>query len=217
MTIETILDEIHLKVIRNIWLQRFTLFNRMMLAAAFVPSGLKKIMGERFTIMPIDNPVGFFFEALYQTGFYYNFIGWVQVIVAILLMVPRTSTLGAVISFPVVLNICLITISVGFRGTWVITLMMTLANLYLLCWDYDKIKAILPFRHARERSMLNKWAVLEGIAWGMLGGGLLLFVMLIGAVRFREAGVLGILAVIAGGAAFGFLAAWQRQRLKPVE
>src|SRR5262245_50620310 len=97
---ETVLDKIHLAVIRNIWLQRFTLFNRAVLAAAFIPSGLKKALGERFTRMPIEHPVGFFFEAFYQTGFYYNFVGWMQLLVAVLLLIPRTSTVGAVIAFP---------------------------------------------------------------------------------------------------------------------
>ena len=60
MSIKTVLDNIHSRLIRSIWLQRFTVFNRVVLAAAFTPSGLKKIMGERFTQIPISEPAGFF-------------------------------------------------------------------------------------------------------------------------------------------------------------
>ena len=92
---ETVLDKIHLSIIRNIWLQRFTVFNRLMLAAAFLPSGFTKAVGNRFTVLPVTNPVGYFFDALYQTGFYYNFIGLAQLFAALLLLFPRTGTLGA--------------------------------------------------------------------------------------------------------------------------
>ncbi len=53
---------------------------RYLVGFAFIPSGLIKVMGERFTAIQTDNPVGYFFEALYQSGMYWNFLGWVQVI-----------------------------------------------------------------------------------------------------------------------------------------
>ncbi len=31
-------------------------------------------MGNRFTILGLDDPIGFFFEALYRTGFYWRFL-----------------------------------------------------------------------------------------------------------------------------------------------
>ena len=46
----------------------FTWGTRILLALAFIPSGLKKVLGERFTILDIETSVGFFFEALYQIG-----------------------------------------------------------------------------------------------------------------------------------------------------
>ena len=49
----------------------FTWFTRILLCLAFLPSGLKKVLGLRFTNMGIENTVGFFFEALYRTGFYW--------------------------------------------------------------------------------------------------------------------------------------------------
>src|ERR1044072_7531747 len=92
----------------------FTWMTRILLALAFTPSGLTKALGHRFTQLGLDNPVGFFFEALYQSGFYWNFIGIAQLTAALLLLIPRTTTLGAVIYFPIILNIFLITVSMHF-------------------------------------------------------------------------------------------------------
>ena len=51
-------------------------------------------MGNRFTILGLDDPIGFFFEALYRTGFYWRFLGICQLTVALLLLIPQTATLG---------------------------------------------------------------------------------------------------------------------------
>lgn len=120
----------------------FTWFTRILLAMAFVPSGLKKVLGERFTVLAIGHPVGFFFEALYRTGFYWHFLGFVQLFVAVLLLIPRTTTLGALLYLPVAVNIFCIVVSMHFIGTPVVAGLMLLANLYLLLWDYPKISCM---------------------------------------------------------------------------
>lgn len=137
------LTGLHQRVRSNVWLQRFTIFTRVMLALGFTPSGLTKVLGNRFTLLTVDTPIGFFFEALYRTGAYWRFIGLCQLTAALLLLIPRTATLGAVIYFPIILNIFVITVSMHFRGTPFITGLMLLASTYLLCWDYDKLKGIL--------------------------------------------------------------------------
>ena len=136
------LDQLHARVKKNRLLKIFTVFARILLALAFLPSGLTKLLGNRFTVLGIDDPVGFFFEALYRTGFYWRFLGICQLTVALLLVIPRTATLGALAYFPLILNIFVITVSMGFTGTPVITGLMLLASIYLLCWDYDKLKKI---------------------------------------------------------------------------
>lgn len=125
------------------WLMVLT---RILLALGFVPSGLKKLMGERFTLLGPEGPIGYFFDALYQSGFYYRFIGLAQVLAALLLLSPRTATLGAVIYFPIILNIFVITVSLQFHGTPIITGLMLLGSIYLLCWDYPRLRSILDGR-----------------------------------------------------------------------
>ena len=136
------LNQLHARVKKNRLLKIFTFFTRILLALAFLPSGLTKVLGNRFTVLGIDDPVGFFFEALYRTGFYWRFLGICQLTVALLLVIPRTTTLGALAYFPLILNIFVITVSMGFTGTPLITGLMLLASIYLLCWDYDKLKKI---------------------------------------------------------------------------
>lgn len=136
------LEQLNARVRQNKWLRLFTVFTRIVLALAFLPSGLTKVMGNRFTVLGIDNPVGFFFEALYRSGFYWRFLGICQLTVALLLVIPKTATLGALAYFPLILNIFVITVSLHFTGTPVITGLMLLANIYLLCWDYEKLKKI---------------------------------------------------------------------------
>lgn len=122
-------------------------------------------MGERFTGLPPNHPLGHYFDALYQTGYYYTFIGVGQLITALLLLIPRTALFGAMLYFPIILNICVLAYSVRFEGTRITTLML-LANLYLLFWDYDRLKSILPFKRskaniypANKKAVSNKFPV----------------------------------------------------------
>jgi uncharacterized membrane protein YphA (DoxX/SURF4 family) len=121
----------------------FTWGTRILLALAFIPSGLKKFLGQRFTILDIDNPIGFFFEALYQSGLYWNFLGFMQLLVALLLLIPRTAFFGAILYLPIIINIFIIVTSMSFTGTPIIAGLLLLGNIYLLLWDYRKLKAIL--------------------------------------------------------------------------
>ena len=145
MGIASNLDRLHLWARSNRWLRYFTIFNRIALAAGFLPSGFQKIVGERFTALSINHPMGHYLEALFYTGFYYNFIGVMQVSAAILLLIPRTATLGAILYFPIILNICILTFAVRFDGSLLTSPLMVLANLYLLCWDYHKFRFVFPF------------------------------------------------------------------------
>ena len=153
----------------NKWLRNFTIFCRVILALGFIPSGLVKIMGERFTALSDNHPLGHYLEALHHTGYYYPFIGVLQMMAAFLLLIPRTALLGAIIYFPIILNICILAYAVRFEGTRITTLMV-LANLYLLCWDYHRLKYILPFKDAIEDRYITQKRVLSNkFPWMFFG------------------------------------------------
>ena len=141
--LEQLLDRLHFRARSSLLLRYFATINRILLAIGFVPTAMVKILGRRFTAEDLSNPIGFFFESMYRTGAYWQFIGWAQAIGGVLLLIPATSTLGAVIFFPIILNIFIITVSLGFSGTPFITGGMLLACLFLLCWDWHRLKPIL--------------------------------------------------------------------------
>ncbi|MGH2648070.1 MAG: hypothetical protein ACRDE8_10905, partial [Ginsengibacter sp.] len=144
------IEEIYYEAKSDKWFKRFAVFCRIALAASFIPTGYVKIMGERFAAgLPSNNPLGHYFDALHLTGYYYTFIGIAQIITAILLLIPRTSLLGALMFFPMIVNICVLTYATRFDGTRLIT-MMVLACLFLLIWDYDRLKHILPLKQPKK-------------------------------------------------------------------
>jgi hypothetical protein len=161
---------LHAAARANPALQRLAVISRILLAFAFIPTAFVKILGHRFTMIPIDNPVGFFFEAMYRTGLYWRFIGWGQLTAGILLLMPRTATLGAILFFPIVLNIFVITLSMSFAGTPVVTGLMLLAALFLLCWDYDRLETVL-FAPGERWGGVNASRLEQfGFALGLAGG-----------------------------------------------
>lgn len=161
----TKIDLLHLKAKQNRWLWYFAWFNRIALALGFIIAGVVKIMGERFASgLAVKHPMGHYLEALYQTGYYYPFIGVLQVLAAVLLLIPRTTTLGALLYFPIIVNICVLSFAVRFDGSLLSSPLMVLANLYLLCWDYDKLKHLFSINNSttfknlvRQKSISNKF------------------------------------------------------------
>jgi hypothetical protein len=121
-----------------------TALSRALLALAFVPSGLTKVLGHRFTTLSAETPIGSFFESFFQADGYYRFVGISQILAAALLLHPATATLGALLYLPIVVNVFAITLALDFGLTAAITGAMLLANLYLLCWDYDRWRGVLP-------------------------------------------------------------------------
>ena len=151
------LERVYGELRRNKWVRWFAIFCRIALALGFVPAGIVKVTGERFTGLPSNHPLGHYFDALRLTGFYYTFIGTAQLIASLLLIIPRTALMGAIFYLPIILNIFVLTHATRFDGTRIVTLML-LANLFLLVWDYERLKYALPFyrpgedRHAAETS-----------------------------------------------------------------
>ena len=138
-----ILDVLHRRLRSNPLAYRLVVGTRILLCAGFLPTGLVKMLGRPFTIIDTSSAVGLFFHAMHQTGFYWRFLGATQVLASILLLFPRRAHLGAMIFFPVILNIFVITVSMDFTGTPVVTGLMLLASLLLLAWDYHRWRSLL--------------------------------------------------------------------------
>ena len=97
------------------WTNIFAIYLRYLIGGAFVFSTIPKILGQRFTTAngetaPIDTWIHFF-ETLYRSGIYWQFLGWGQLVAGLLLMTQFYSTLGALVFLPIILNVFVITIS----------------------------------------------------------------------------------------------------------
>ena len=207
MSIESALDTVHAKVVADRRLQIFTAATRLLLVIAFIPPSIPKILHKPFTLLPESNPVGAYFGALFRTGFYYEFIGWSQIIAAILLLFPRTSHLGAMMFLPIIANIAVLTVSVGFKGTWLVTTMMFLAALYLVCWDYDKWKSMIwKNREARAR-LLPREILLLPVLFAVAGVAVGAAAYAINLSNLRAASWKLPVALGIAGALFGLLTA----------
>lgn len=142
---------------RNRWYWLFSIFCRLTLAYAFIVAGMVKIMGERFASgLSTIHPMGSYLEALHHTGYYYTFIGIAQVSAAILLIIPRTVTIGALLYFPIIVNIWLLSFAVRFEGSLVTSPLMVFATLYLLVWNYDRLRYIVPYRQFSALGIIQK-------------------------------------------------------------
>ena len=122
---------------------RLVVGTRLLLAVGFIPTGMVKLLGRPFTMAGPETPIGLFFYNLFQSGAYWQFLGGMQVLAGLMVLVPATATLGAAMFFGIILNIFVITVALGFTGTPFITGPMLLASGLLLMWDYHRLRGLL--------------------------------------------------------------------------
>lgn len=147
------------------------IYTRYLIGGAFVFAGVIKAMGHRFTTesgadAPIDT-AWHFFETMYRSGLYWQFLGWGQIVTGGLLMTQRYARLGALLNMPVIANVFVVTISYDFGGTPVITGAMLMANMMLLVWEAEHLGVLVdlppaaPEAHRHEQDL--HWAI-SGLA-----------------------------------------------------
>ncbi|MEA5405157.1 hypothetical protein VB776_19635 [Arcicella sp. DC2W] len=192
------LFKFYLAVRRNQYLSFFVIWMRYLIGFAFVPSGLTKLMGNRFTSIATSNPIGFFFEALYQTGIYWQFLGLMQLMAAFLLMTQRFATIGNLIFLGIITNIFLITFSLQFQGTVYITFLLLFASLGLLLWDFPKWQSLFfPDNFKMEVTIeelptYNIWWIYTGVIFFIES----LICSLVGGIFKSASSVIGVLILI---------------------
>lgn len=155
---------------QNTLLQVLTISLRYGLGSAFVYASVSKIEGVSPTAEPGDlaavTTVSAVIEALLASGLYGQFVGWGQLWAGLLLMTQLFSTLGAVVFYPIMLNIFMITLSFDSASIALVTGLMLVANSYLLLWDWHKLKFIVlpspqPYRDTTAKfSKRRSWAYL---------------------------------------------------------
>jgi uncharacterized membrane protein YphA (DoxX/SURF4 family) len=114
---------------------------RFFLGFIFVFSGLAKLIpGFPNTIGPpwLESRL-----EPYGLGLFARFVALAELAVGLLLLTRRFATLGALMLFPMLTGILVVTISLKWRGTPYVNTVFLLMNAALLAYDYPKLRWIV--------------------------------------------------------------------------
>lgn len=209
------LDRLEHGLRRSVLATRLAVGTRILLAAGFLPTGMVKLLDWPFTTMDPATDIGLLFHALHTTGLYWRFLGASQVAASVLILVPATAHLGALLFLPVMVNIVAITLSLDFRGTPVVTGMMLLATMFLLVYDFHRWRGLLsdtPAPAAPDPPRLGRGEVV------VYGVGAVTSIAVFAALRDLLPRTVVVPAIVVGGVAgvmavaMGFLRALQSSR-----
>lgn len=93
---------------------------------------------------------------------------------------------------------------------------MLLANIYLLCWDYDKLKPLFAFSYITRPTVSRMAFLWESLAWGLLGAAGSGLLMIAGVGNLNRAGLWLVAVFFVLGCIFGLVSVWHRKGLRTV-
>jgi len=137
-----IVDLVH-RARRVRWINVSVVNLRFLIGFAFVPAALKKVLDQPFTDPANHGRFHDFLHAFHATGWFYGFVGVMQLIAATLLCTQRFATLGALLALPILTAITAFCWSTAVYPTAMIATLMWLGTLGLVIWDVDKWRAVL--------------------------------------------------------------------------
>lgn len=162
---------------RLVLVQLFTVYLRYLIGSAFIIAaiamgkltGTSNLLNSNSQSICDLQPIQQFFRVMSDSGLYWKFIGWTQIVAGVLLITQRFARIGALIFFGMILNIFVITVAYDFKGTPVVTGLMLMAVIYLLIWDANSLQYL--FRKPGETPALTNGerAMHEHPFWAMLG------------------------------------------------
>lgn len=171
----TLIDRIHEKR----WAILCIVNLRILLGFAFLPSGLKKVLDQPFTDPGKTGAFHEFLHAFQATGFFYQFVGIVQLTIAVLLMTQTFSTLGALMALPVFTAIAVFCWSTQVVFTAVMVTLMLSGTIALVLWDHDKWRGVLhvgtghPIVRSDARAPTEP--LVDMVIWQRCGAAILVF------------------------------------------
>ncbi|WP_324677670.1 hypothetical protein [Hymenobacter sp. GOD-10R] len=191
----------------KVWLQLAVIYTRYLLGGTFVFASLIKLKGHRFTSISGEgspfHSAAHFFETMYQSGLYWQFIGLGQLVAGFLLMTQRYALAGALAFLPIIANIYVITISYPFGYTYIITAGMLLATVGLLVWDWNILRVLVQ----QPLLTVPTSALYRSRLWEMVGLVLFLYTAIYRTLT-DVYNLLLWLGICVGIGMLGLLAAW---------
>jgi uncharacterized membrane protein YphA (DoxX/SURF4 family) len=115
---------------------------RLLIGFAFVPAGLKKVLGQPFTAAENAGPFHEFLHAFHATGFFYQFVGLLQLLAALLLLTQRWAWLGAALALPLITAILVFCWSTAVYPTATVVSLLFFGVLALLLWDIPRWRQV---------------------------------------------------------------------------
>lgn len=116
---------------------------RIAIGFAFVPAGLKKVLGQPFTDLANSGLFHDFLHAFRDTGGFYRAVGALQLGAAVLLLTQRYAALGAALALPILTAIGAFCWSTAGIPTTTVVTLMWLGTLGLLAWDHPRWEGLL--------------------------------------------------------------------------
>jgi hypothetical protein len=107
-----------------------------------LPAALKKILDEPFTDPAKTGAFHDFLDAFHATGWFYNAVGALQLLVAVLLYSQRLALAGALIALPILSAITAFCWSTRVYPTATVATLMWLATLSLVVWDVERWRGV---------------------------------------------------------------------------
>jgi uncharacterized membrane protein YphA (DoxX/SURF4 family) len=142
---------------------------RILIGFGFLPAGLKKVLGERFTDAGNVGPFHDFLHAFWATGALYRFVGIVQLTGALLLMTQRFAAVGAALLFPVLSVITVFVWSTAGIPTIATATLMLSGVIALLFWDLHKWRAVFASDRRADSLPLAPAAAIDQRIWQCAG------------------------------------------------
>ncbi|MBP9086757.1 MAG: hypothetical protein KBG15_11600, partial [Kofleriaceae bacterium] len=128
---------------------------RILLAFAFLPAGVKKVLLQPFTDSSNHSRFHDFLHAFLATGWFYQFVGVLQLLVAFLLFSQRFTLAGAALALPIITAITAFTWSTAVPFTATVVTLMLLGVVALLLWELPRWRPLLDGQAAAAAELTD--------------------------------------------------------------
>ncbi len=159
------------------WAHLLVVNLRLLLGFAFLPAGLKKVLGQPFT--DADKPGAFhdFLRAFHDTGAFYRFVGVLQLVTAALLLTQLRATLGAFLALPIITAIVALCWSTHVVPTAIVATLMWCGTALLVLWDERAWRG--GASSPEDQAGVTSVAPVDVRLWAACGGAIFLLYLLL--------------------------------------
>lgn len=142
---------------------------RILIGFAFLPAALKKLLDQPFTDPARTGPFHDFLHAFHATGWFYQFVGVLQLIAAALLCSQRFALAGALVALPILTAITAFCWSTRVVPTATVATLMWLGTAGLLAWELAPWRARLAGRAPAQEEQPATPAPIDLRRWQWCG------------------------------------------------